>query len=179
MYRSGTYFSAMASFWGGVAEDAATRFRAAWMDVEDRKYSPASLLSDGVSFWASTVDQYWSTILSNASTAVPVVLLEISIGAAAKDAATQSKSVAVPLGALAPDAKPLATPLACIATDPGGLPRWDIPSANVRVEIAQARKELHIALTGLSQLTLSTGHYWGLVYAAGTPLATVHVVATP
>lgn len=179
MYRSGTYFSAMASFWGGVAEEAAIRFREAWMEVEDRKYSPASLLSDSMRFWASTMDQYWSTILSNASTPVPVVLLEVSVGAADRKTATQAKSVAVPLGVPAPEAKPLATPLACIATEPGGQERWDIPSANIRVEVSPNRRELQIGLVGLTELHFKPGHYWGLVYAAGTPLATVHVVATP
>lgn len=179
MSRSGTYFSAMASFWGGIAEEAATRMRSAWMDVEDRKYSPATLLSDGLGFWASAIDQYWSTILSNASTPVPVVLFEVSAGTGDRKTATQSKTVAVPLGAPAPEGTPLTTPLACVSTEPAGAPRYDIPAANVRVTISANRRELQIALVGLTDLHFPPGHYSGLVYAAGTPLATVHVVATP
>jgi hypothetical protein len=179
MYRSGTYFSAMASFWGGIAEEAATRMRAAWMDVEERKYSPASLFSDGIGFWASAIDQYWNTILSNASTPVPIVLFEISAGAHDRTTATQSKTAAAPLGAPAPDRTPLATPLACLSTETPGAPRTDIPAANVRIEVAPDRRELRISLVGLSDLQIAPGHYSGLVYAAGTPLASLHVVATP
>lgn len=179
MNRSGTYFSAMASFWGGLAEEAATRCRRAWTEIEERRYSPASLFSDGVAFWATAVDRYWSAILSNASAPVPVVLFEISVGAKDAKTATQSKTEAVPLGGLAPDRTPIATPLACIATEPPGAPRYDIPAANVRVEVAPSRHELGVSLVGLSELRIGPGHYLGLVHAAGTPLVTVHVVATP
>lgn len=179
MYRSGTYFSAMASFWGGIAEEAATRMRRAWTDVEERRYSPASLFSDGIGFWAAAIDQYWNTIVSNASTPVPVVLFEISAGAQAPNTATQSKTAAVPLGVPAPDRKPLATPLACLSTETPGVMRNDIPAANVHVEVAPDRRELRISLVGLSGVRILPGHYSGIVYSAGTPLATVHVVATP
>ncbi|MCW5891220.1 MAG: hypothetical protein KIT14_11800 [bacterium] len=178
MYRSGTYFSALASFWGGVAEDATTRCRRAWTEIEERRYSPASLFSDGVGFWTTTVEQYWSSILSNASTPVPVVLFEVSVGAKDPRTATQSKTAAVPLGLLAPDRAPHATPLACIATEPAGANRVDIPAANVHVTVTPNRNELEVSLVGLADVHLGPGHYWGLVYAAGTPLATVHVVAT-
>jgi hypothetical protein len=175
MSRSGTYFSAMASYWGALAQDIATRYRSAWQDVEDRTYTPARILSDAVEFWARAADSWWSAIVSNASTAVPVVLFEITVGSIP----TQTKAEPIPLR-VPTSGTPSKTGLARIwpPPSPANTGGQEIPPDHVRVDLAPDGRELRVHLVGLDTLHLTRGHYEGLVYREGAPLAVLHVVAS-